>query len=133
MKQENKDRLLKMIKMRLDGCTFQAIADEFGVTRQYVQQTIADATGKVRAVRKSPLDSCIYPNLKKWMIDNGISLIRLSIMCGSCKTRSDVIKKKITGESDFKISEIKEILKESGETFEYMFSIEGEKDEIKKN
>lgn len=64
MTKENKDRLLEMIKMRLDGCTYQEIGDKYGITRQCVQQSIANFTGKERIVRQSSLDRCIYPNIK---------------------------------------------------------------------
>lgn len=120
--QENKERLLAMIKMRLDGCTYQEIADKYGISRQFVQQEIANFTGKERTIKKSSLDKCIYPNLKKYMIDNNISMTKLSKICGLTGIRTDVIKLKLIGERDFKMSEIKAILKESSQTFEYMFA-----------
>lgn len=124
MKQENKDRLLEMIKTRLDGCTYQEIAERYGVTRQYVQQSISSFVGKERTIRQSSLDRCIYPNIKAWMIDNNISMIKLSKICGLAETHIGAVRAKLCGERDFKISEIKTILKESGKTFEYMFNTE---------
>lgn len=121
MKQENKDRLLDMIKMRLDGYTYQEIADKYGISRQCVQQSIANFTGKERAVKKSSLDKCIYPNLKKYMIGNNISMIKLSKICGLSEASTGAIREKLLGKRDFKISEIKAILKESGQMFEYLF------------
>ena len=124
MTQENKDRLLEMIKMRLDGCTYQEIAERYGGTRQCVQQSISSFMGKERSVRKSSLDRCVYPNIKAWMLDNNISITSVGKICGLSAKRTDVIGMKLRGERDFKISEIKAILKESGKTFEYMFSTE---------
>ncbi len=124
MKQENKDRLLEMIKMRLDGCTYQEIGDKYGVTKQCVQQSIANFAGKERTVRQSSLDRCIYPNIRAWMIDDNISMIKLSKICGLAETHIGAVRTKLYGERDFKISEIKAILKESGKTFEYMFNTE---------
>ena len=124
MTQENKDRLLEMIKMRLDGCTYQEIAERYGVTRQCVQQSISSFMGKERSVRKSSLDRCVYPNIKAWMLDNNISMIKLSKICGLAETHIGAVRTKLCGERDFKISEIKAILKESGKTFEYLFSTE---------
>ena len=126
MTQENKDRLLEMIKMRLDGYTYQEIADKYGITRQCVQQSIVNFVEKERNVRKSALDRCIYPNIKKWMIDNDISMIKLSKICGRTEKNTGAVRPKLNGEREFKISEIKAILKESGKTFEYMFSAEKE-------
>lgn len=122
MTQENKDRLLGMIKMRLDGCTYQEKADKYRITRQCVQQTIANFTGKERIVKKSTLDRCIYPNLRQWMYKNEITLVKLTGIIGKSLTNTERTSQKIRGESDFKISEIKAILKESGKTFEYMFA-----------
>lgn len=124
MKQENKDRLLEMIKMRLDGCSYQEIGNKYGITKQCVQQSIANFTGKERTIRCSPLDKCIYPNIRKWMLDNNISMIKLSKICGLAETHIGAVRTKLNGEREFKISEIKAILKESGKTFEYMFSTE---------
>lgn len=124
MTRENKDRLLEMIKMRLDGCAYQEIADRYGITKQYVQQSIANLVRKEGTVRKSPLDGCIYPNIRKWMLDNNIAMIELSKICGLSDTYTSTVITKLNGEREFKISEIKEILKESGKTFEYMFNTE---------
>ncbi len=124
MTQENKDRLLEMIKMRLDGCTYQEIAEKYSITRQCVQQSIASFAGKERSARKSSLDRCIYPNISKWMLDNNISMTSVGKICGLSAKRTDTIGMKLRGGRDFKISEIKAILKESGKTFEYMFSTE---------
>lgn len=121
MTQGSKDRSLEMIKMRLEGCTYQEIAYKYGVTRQCVQQYIANFTGKERTVRKSSLDRCIYPNIRKWMLDNNISMTNVAKICGLSTKRTCIIGMKLRGERDFKISEIKSILKESGKTFEYMF------------
>lgn len=126
MTQENKDRLLEMIKMRIDGCTYQEIADKFGITRQCVHQSIANFTRKEDCVRKSPIDRCIYPNLSKWMYENKINLVRLNKIIGRSLTNTKRTSQKMRGESEFKISEIKSILKESGKTFEYMFCTEKE-------
>lgn len=126
MTQENKDRLLEMIKMRIDGCTYQEIADKYGITRQCVQQSIANITGSERTIRQSSLDKCIYPNIRKWMIDDNISMIKLSKICGLSETNVGVIRMKLCGERQFRMSEIKSLLKESGKTFEYMFSTEKE-------
>lgn len=119
--QKNEERLTDMVKMRLSGYTYQEIADKYSVSRQYVQQAIARFTGRPRVVKKTALDICIYPNLKKWMIDNNIPLIKLAQICGLAGSNSVIIRKKLLGERDFKLTEIKKILEKSGENFEYMF------------
>lgn len=124
MDKQREKRLLEMVKMRLDGCTFQEIADEYGVSRQCVQQSIADFTGKKKTVKKSSLDKCIYPNIREWMRDSGITMIRLSGICGLNESSQGVIRAKLLGQREFKISEIRAILKESGKSFEHMFRTE---------
>ena len=46
-----KEQKLKMYEMRLDGYTLQEIADEFGVSRQYVDQVIP-SNGRSRNMKK---------------------------------------------------------------------------------
>lgn len=122
MNQKTKDRTLYMIKMRLDGCTYQEIADKYGLTRQCVQQAIADFTGKERVPKSFDRTGIIYPNMLKWMDENGITLAELSRIIGIGEGNSSRTSKKMRGKTNFRMSEIKAILKESGQTFEYMFA-----------
>lgn len=126
MKQESKDRFLEMIKMRLDGCTYKEIAEKFGVTRQRVQQIVAEFTGKERTKKSFNRTGFIYPNILEWMDEKGISLAELSRIIGIGEGNSSRTSKKMRGETEFRMFEIKEILKESGKTFEYMFRTENE-------
>lgn len=121
---ESEDRIFEMVKMRASGNTFQQIADNYGISRQCVQQTIADFIGYKRKVGVKPcaIYDTIYPNLGKWMIESGTSMIKLSRICGLNTKNCDNIRYKLLGERQFKISEIKAILKESGEAFEYLFT-----------
>lgn len=122
MKQKNKDRFLEMIKMRLDGYTYREIAEKFGVTRQRVQQVVAEFTGKERAPKSFNRTGFIYPNIIEWMDEKGISLAELSRIMGIGEGNSSRTSKKMRGETEFRMIEIKAILKESGKTFEYMFA-----------
>ena len=38
---EQKEQILKIVQMRLDGYTLQQIADEYGVTKQCIQQKLS--------------------------------------------------------------------------------------------
>ena len=124
--QESKDRSFEMIKMRLDGCTYKEIAEKFGVTRQRVQQIVAEFTGKERTKKSFNRTGFIYPNILEWMDEKGISLAELSRIIGIGGENSSRTSKKMRGETEFRMFEIKAILKESGKTFEYMFSTEKE-------
>lgn len=57
-----RENLIKMCTMRIDGYTYQDIADEMGCTRQNAQQTLTAllGTNESRYYQNS-----IYPNLTK--------------------------------------------------------------------
>lgn len=122
--QGNKERLMDMVKMRIDGCTYQEIAEKFGVTRQRVQQIMAEFTGKERAKKSFNRTGFIYPNILEWMDEKGLSLAELSRIMGIGEGNSSRTSKKMRGEIELRMFEIKAILKESGKTFEYMFCTE---------
>lgn len=116
-----RERVIEMVKMRSDGCTLQQIADKYECSRQFVQQSIINFKNRKNKINEISLCECIYPNLKKWMIENGITLTELSEIIGLNSASTNAITSRIIGIRDFKISEVKTILKESGRTFEYMF------------
>lgn len=70
---------------------------------------------------KAFLSRCIYPNLRKWMVDNNITVTRLAEICG-LTSGTNSIRKKLYGIYDFDLHEIKAILKESKCDFEYIFA-----------
>lgn len=57
-----RENLIKMCTMRIDGSTYQEIADELGCTKQNIQQTLTAllGTNESRYYSKS-----IYPNLTR--------------------------------------------------------------------
>ncbi len=126
MTQENKDRLLEMIKMRLDGCTYQEIAERYGVTRQCVQQKLSVIAGNAKSRTKEIDEKIVFPNLAKWISENQVVKYKLSHMIGGSNnnTNTQIINKKLYGEREFSMSEIKKLLEITGQTFEYLFSTE---------
>lgn len=44
---EQKEQILKIVQMRLDGYTLQQVADEYGVTKQCIQQKLSAITKKL--------------------------------------------------------------------------------------
>ena len=66
---------------RKKGKTYQEIADQFGVSRQCVQQACATRHGS-RKVYKNL--NCIYPTLRKWMFDHNYSAKRLHREACAC-------------------------------------------------
>lgn len=75
MSSEQKQR---MRLMRESGCTYQQIADEYGVSRQYVHQTL-------RPKRKTPRGKrivCVYPNVAAWMTEHDMSATKIASAIG---------------------------------------------------
>lgn len=122
---ENKEEVLEMAKMRIDGYSFQEIADKYGVTRQCVQQKLAYSLGMKNIEDDSKI---VYPNIKEWMRSENISKFKLSKMVGMKQKTSSSIRQKLYGEVEFKISEIKRLIEITGMPFEVLFS-EEKKDE----
>ena len=119
MTNESKERALDMFKMRLDGATYQAIANKYGVTKQCVHQIL----GGITTPKKSNCDSVIYKGLRDWMKENNISAIHLHRLLNPSTTSSNAVitRDRLKGKRQFKLSEIILIIKESGMTFEQLF------------
>ena len=67
---------------REKGKTYQEIADQFGVSRQCVQQACTRKYGKRKAYKNL---KCVFPVLKQWMIVHdysGMTLFREAQTCG---------------------------------------------------
>ena len=67
------EQLLDIVKMRLDGHTFEKIGEEYGITRQAVEQSIKSICRVKRSRRRkvSPriYMDIIYPNIRDKMIE----------------------------------------------------------------
>lgn len=114
-----KEQKLQAYAMRLDGCTYQEIANKFGVTRQCIQQNI----GVTRDNRHQVLqlsENCIYTGLAKFIKENEVSSVVLADVIGVCRTAAH---QRIVGERNFNISDIYKILNYTGMTFEECFEL----------
>lgn len=115
----NKERFMDMVSMRFDGHTLQEIGNKYGVSKQYVQQSFSS----VLAPKKSTIENCIYPNLKKWCIKNGYTAKKLSEMIGVNQSTISIFLRGI------RIPNIKTLLKISeitGLTVEQILAMEDE-------
>lgn len=124
-----KEQKLEAYAMRLDGCTYQEIADKFGVTKQCVQQAIP-AEPRCNRRNKSSLLSkrCIYEGLAKFIEENRISSAMIADVIQVCRVAAY---QRIIGERNFNISDIYKLLDYTGMTFEECFSLK--KSEVKEN
>ena len=109
------DEKVEAYRMRLNGESLASIGEKFGVSKQAVFQAIPRINLKV----KSAADSCIYPHISEWMIDNNIGYHRISTMISaSCGT---VVASWLTGKHDPPKRAIDALLKVFGMTYEYAF------------
>ncbi len=122
--QESKDRLMNMVKMRLDGYTLNEIAEKYGVSKQCVQQHLSALAGNQKPRPKGVDEKIVYPNLAKWIAEERIARYELSHMLGLSmnNTVTTTINKRLYGEVDFSMAEIKKLIEVTGQTFEYLFA-----------
>ena len=114
---------------RNKGLTFQEIADKYGVSRQCV----AKACANYCPARFIPIDEyrCIYPNVRKWMNDNKVSVAELvrRLGLGGYSESQVRMRNYLDGYSDPPKKTIDKLLAITGLTYEEFF--EREEDEGK--
>lgn len=110
-----KDKL-EAYKMRLEGKTLQSIADHFGVTREYIRQITPQGGPKLR-------DTYVFPNIAKWLADNGIYNYEFADMIQSNNTS---VGNWLNGKTEPSLFHIEQILKVTGMTFDEAFKRKGE-------
>lgn len=118
-----KEDKIKAFTMRLDGVSYQKIADEFGVSKQRIEQILKGNPG---TKRESNASKCIFTGLSDWIIQENMTLKKLSELMEWSKTSQMTAAKKITGKRELKMSEIRKILEMTGMTFEECFSLKAE-------
>lgn len=74
------DRLIGIIRKRLEGATLQEIADVYGCSRENIRQQLGRAARMFRENRK--YDEVIFPNIRRYMLKNKVSKYRLSEIAG---------------------------------------------------
>ncbi len=108
---------LEAYKMRLEGKTLQYIANHFGVTREYIRQ-ITPAAGPTHQ-----RDNYIFPNIAKWLVDNGIYNYEFAEMIQSNRVS---VGNWLLGKTEPSLFHIEQILKVTGMSFEEAFKRKGE-------
>lgn len=112
-------------ELRMQGLTFAEIGKRLGVSRQRIAQCCAGMNPEATAwaCHKEDLDCIIYAGLRKWMLENKVSvpemMRRIGLDTGS--RRSENFRKRLKGKTQLSITDIKKILAVTGGTFEQMF------------
>lgn len=124
------DEIVSAFAMRLNGATLAEIGAHFNVTKQRIQKILESS---VRATgRRTLVARCIYPGLRKWFIENGISA---SEMFDNCKAFACIstLYKCLAGKQKLNLAQIQEILCFTGLTFEEAFGMRSQFSEGKNN
>lgn len=112
------DQKVEMYRMRLEGQSYQAIADRFGVNRQYVYQLFGQKY-KSEPYRNVNVQ---YTGLRKWMNELNYSVAKLARESGCMDNHSyNTSCKYLQGSPSMSIDSIRKILRFTGLTFEEAF------------
>ncbi len=113
-------------ELRMQGLTFAEIGKRLGVSKQRIAQCCAGMNPEATAwaCRIKDLESIAYAGLKKWMLENRVSVPELMRRIGldTGSSRSKYFRNRLEGKTQLPISEIKKILAVTGGTFEQMFT-----------
>ena len=109
-----KDEKLQAYKMLLDGCTLQQVGDKFGVSRQRIAQLFPVK----RLRREMASESCIFPNIAKWMERNDYGYMDIARMCNF---PHNTIQYALKHDANITKLLIDRILKATGMTYEEAF------------
>lgn len=112
-----REEKIGMFCMRMDGYTLQEIGNKYGITREYVRQILD--VGK----RKDIFQKIVYPGLKQYLVENKMSVRKLSFLIG---TQYQTALNTLCGKSKPGMDVINKILQVTGLTYEEAFSLGGE-------
>ena len=123
----NRERWEQIRQMRMDGYTFQEIADEFGVSRQCVNELFNMQFRRLKGMRGRgfKLESIVYKGIYEHFRDNPFETTSsfTEKIYGYVGNKPQTIKKLITGESEtlLSIPRIQKMCEITGKTFEELF------------
>ncbi len=119
------DQKVEMYRMRLEGETYRAIGDKFGVSGQYVHQLLGQKY-KPEPYRNVNVQ---YTGLRDWMNECNYSVAKLARESGCTDHHSYfTITSYLQGSPHMDIDSIRKILRFTGLTFEEAFGIEEKED-----
>ena len=109
-----KEEKLEAFAMLLDGHTLQTVGERFGISKQGVQQMLTVTNIRIDMAARS----CVYPNISRWMAQNGYGYMSIAKMCD---ISPQTVQRTLSKGSDCKKSFIDKILKVTGMTYEEAF------------
>lgn len=117
------EQKLKAVEMRLNGATLQEIANEFGCSRQYINQEFKKIYQSITTNRIQKISRIIYKGIANWLLDNEKNVSTLASMVYENYTprKGTYFYEKLCGKHNLNMKEIKKILEVTGMTFEECF------------
>ena len=107
----------KALEMRKNGLSLQEIADYFGVTKALISYLSRKSGLRFRPIYKS--QKVIYPNIRKYLRENFLSVSGFSDLCGVSKSAMYTC---LSGEVHPSKYTIDQILRVTGMIYEDAFS-----------
>lgn len=114
-----REEKIEAFAMRLDGKTYEAIGERFGVSKQYIERILNTSTMK----GASPLKKIIYPNLGQYIKTHYNGVLNFCRALGYESKNVTPMYKKLRGKSAMTISEVRNILNLTGMTFGECFAL----------
>lgn len=114
----SKEQKHEIVEQYHEGRTLRAIAADYGVTYQRIQQIVTENPhAKKRAV-------CVYPGLRKWVADNDYTVREVSELTG---INQRTLYSYFVGSMHPPVLVIQRILEVTGMSFEEAFLGKGER------
>lgn len=108
---------VRAYEMRLRGSTVQEIADEFGVTKQYIAQFLPKGS---RTRKPKIYESCVFPAIRNYLFKNRYTY---SGFAKKCCVSDSIMRNALDGNVVMSKTTIDRILEATGMTYEEAFTI----------
>ena len=112
----SKEQKREIVEQYQDGRTLRAIAADYGVSYQRIQQIVTEDPGRKKYME------CIYPGLRRWIEKNDYSAREVAEVTGLSQRR---LYSWLSGATNPPVLAIKRILEVTGMNFEEAFLMEG--------
>ena len=113
---------LEIVKRKIYGQPVKKIANDLGFNETAIYAFL-ERFSKQR-VENDAWKLCVYDGLSKYMHEHNLSAYALAKWFGNKEASTfSTIRKRLSGESDFTLSQIRKILEVTGMTFEECFAL----------
>ena len=125
-----KEEILSAVSMRIDGYTWKSIANQLHYSDVTVRESISKLIQSPRKTAGGKFMYVIFPNVRSWMRDEGVSCHKISCETHYCEAS---IRDQLSGRSKMNPIVVKKIMQMSGMTYDEVISLEGGNSDAEKN